>query len=143
MEDRRTAYHEAGHWVVAVMLGVAVDTVTIEPGPEDDWIGKVDLSGGVTTHQTLFVITVAGGLAELEMLRRTGRSPTIEDLAGAQSDIRELTDTIGHPDNVPLDWWELAGETVHANWDWIDRLALALLERRTLTCDEAWSVLRS
>jgi ATP-dependent Zn protease len=67
MRDKRTAYHEAGHAVVAARLGLVVGKVTIIPS--EDLAGSCEFNGfypggTIGTACSHLVATLAGGFAE-------------------------------------------------------------------------------
>ncbi len=113
----RTAVHEAGHAVVAMILGVVPSEAVIDPVVSNR--GHVAVPSDLPPRTRALI--VAGGLAA-ESLAFGDRSAAIDDRD-------ELGDAIDH---LVAEARDLLG--VH--FDVVDELSLALLERGTVTGDE-------
>jgi hypothetical protein len=128
----RTAIHEAGHSVAAIVAGLQVSYCTIEA--KGSTSGRTRLTTKRDECSVVQVgLFVAGG-------------PAAESrLAGARvparaGDLDSLFDACGEDPNllaVRFDSYEaLAAATVEQHWTWIERVAGALLKRTSLTGDD-------
>jgi hypothetical protein len=132
----KTAYHEAGHAVAAVRLGIRIASVTIDSG--EDYSGRLHtLNGmdGASEHagavmlmsgeaaQNIFAprsCSFVNGLSEkdhyllMHWLRQNGH-PGFEDHGRLEQKYKRA-----------------ARAFVREHWPSVDRVALALLERQTL-----------
>jgi hypothetical protein len=141
-----TSYHEAGHAVIAQMLGVRVHLISIEPG--EHWDGFVRHEKVLSKAQAyvlpdgrkrlraerLMQIALAGPLAQRRYRRCSFRS------AHARSDYENVTDLAlsicgsERSTDAYLRWLSIVvTEAVDRHWPIIDVVAKELFERRTLT----------
>jgi hypothetical protein len=153
---RQTAYHEAGHAVADHVFERKVRRVTIVPNLKDQTLGTCDryprpallkeLEGCFTSWspaktqyeiENEIVALYAGPEAE----KRVRRGRYNHD--GAHSDYKRVSEIALHvyPQDDKriafLRWLRLcARDLVTARWPQIERVAEALLERRTLTADD-------
>jgi len=140
----RTAYHEAGHAVVAAIYGFLPYRVTIKKDPEKNTRGEVRIRVSPIIYQLPHQLTawMIHGLAGIAAQNRYSRKRDSEQ-RGGDDDIARFNE----------DWWKL---TVMTDWncgDWdeftsvalwvvnrywyaIDTFARLLLERETIECDE-------
>jgi hypothetical protein len=149
IDEEGTAYHEAGHAVVAAVRGRAPIFVTIIPDVAGA-VGKTqfpnDLRPEYKTHfgnslekrtyiETRILTSVAGTIAH--DLRLPGRA---HDAADANDDriSRELIeDNAGWADNDRDSYLDrlqgIARDILQANWPWVEAVAHALIERKTIS----------
>ena len=138
--DRRTAYHEAAHAVIAYYSkhGPRARSITIVPGEDSE--GAVEwynhsleqVVGDLRRLVDRITICLAGNEAER---RLTGR----RDNRGADSDYRFVKDLVlgsmasSEEANAFLRWLRVLTERhVAVRWPVIEGVAAALLERKTL-----------
>lgn len=156
-EHRRrvVAYHEAGHAVVAVVLGVRFQEVTVRPDTGTDGHiryrrpvpGSAVLEGW--TDERLHRLVRREGLVlfagDHAVKLGTGR----RELQGAAGDREQMAELIGllHSDGPIgaalwryLNRWSL--ELVQGHWRAVERVAGALLVRQRLTESEVRPYLR-
>jgi hypothetical protein len=152
-----TAYHEAGHAVAMAQRYQRFRTVTIEPG--DGYLGQVQgppipmwiLNGSASRHRVTgwyndqVFILLAGPRAER---RITGRS----NHRGASGDYAAVADLIVRmniPDKAQKHYYAYHLATIDAFlatpfwWSKVEAVAVALLDRRTLSGDEARGIIWS
>jgi ATP-dependent Zn protease len=158
-EMRATAYHEAGHAVVADRLGYGFSTVSIIPDADDATHGRIvfscpvlasDPNLGLTLRQeervrNNIVVTLAGGIAE----ERFCGKPTDEITLGTQSDRDSVTDLAFRMAGSTaecqalLDWLATRADNIVTHrWPQIEAVAAALVERRRLSGTEARLIIR-
>lgn len=144
----RVAYHEAGHAVASVLLGVGLRSVTIVPDAGRGTLGlcqgtppgrgfRPDAAVDGRTMRRLqdqVMVLLAGGIAEYEFTRRHNHR-------GCDHDYRVAADLAGYACGGGkeleffLGW---LGERVRgllrnrAHWPAVEALAAALMERRTI-----------
>ena len=145
-KSRRTAYHEAGHALIAYLEGVETEKVSTVPG-EDSFgayegihrkASEVELDDGHEfTDETAakhMRITAAGAEAERLVFgggELEGRDfDTLADLA------------VRHPQIDQEEMMDQVLEMLRSNRKALDRLAESLLERGTLSGDEMEALLR-
>lgn len=143
-ERTRTAFHEAGHFVVAHALRCAALQIrAIAIIETDRYMGRLeaDCHGifGLDDARSVCAVLLAGFYAE----SRFAGSPMIEaaatDLAQAEELIRDM---------APVDaWHEVAQETsfrafrtLDVHWQSVDQLARLLLVRRRVEAEEAGGI---
>lgn len=128
-----TAYHEAGHAVVAYRLGLVVDSTTIRPDPAKETLG-VSLSEGPwmngSTDDDQITVLYAGLAAE----RLVEPGAQVED--GAFGDYEQAAVLHGL-ESRPAHLEERAATVVAEHRAAIEAVAQALLEHETLPGDEA------
>jgi hypothetical protein len=152
-----TAYHEAGHAVIAMHLGKAVRRVSIVPEEEEGNLGHVlhfknrsfrpdifDLSDARTRRlaEREILVTLAGRAAEM---RHTGRPKS----SGDGDDLRYVYDVAwrvcmdDEEAGKYVDWLKVRARNLIANrqiWARVKGLARALIDRPTMTGREAKGV---
>lgn len=137
------AYHEAGHAVAALRLGVPVRHVTIDPENDDGGIvlGHVRFRSGdkdpPSLGHRLLVISLAGPAAQR---RYAPRSPVrvngASDFAHAQRE-SELCSSDPMAARSLHHWGEReARHLVAREWWLVERIADILIRRRTISGDE-------
>lgn len=119
--DAATAYHEAGHAVVAVLLGKAVHRVSVVP--KWTWAGKCEFGPGQHKRAESWIerevlVSLAGLAAEA---RHTGSY----DRVGAARDLLFVRQTLRH-------------RTTSRGWERLERRMLSKVEAM-LADDVAWN----
>jgi hypothetical protein len=146
---RRTAYHEAGHTVVAYGMNVPFQRVTIEPG--EDYYGMLvrrrvsdkirpDVEMNLRTRNYLerSIMVSFGGIVAEELHKR--KSLTIKQ-AGADRDFQNVIScsgyicTPGKEETAFLGWLLYRTQNVLSyplNWKYVRVLVEALLKEKTI-----------
>jgi hypothetical protein len=132
--------YEAGHAIIALVCGVSVGSAAII---ETEGTAGTSISGKVR-HGDMSpllgaVITMAGPLAELR-----GIGSLDADCADIVEDHRhevsalllELIMREGAKAGAPEVWEEICMDYLNEHWDGIERVAAALIEKKSLTGDE-------
>jgi hypothetical protein len=150
LSERRKhiAYHEAGHAVIALMLGYKVDSVTIKPRYGRLTLGSVEgiqpgegSSYRVVDREAIDIkIDLAAPLAEQlvnpdpfdELIENGSR----KDWRTARRTLRDNLHTRGKAEVLIVRYALETAVLVQQHKDAITRIATALLERETLTADE-------
>jgi hypothetical protein len=146
-----TAYHEAGHAAMAVMWGIPIDWVAIQPLPER-FGGRI---GGVTFSQDDLGMVMCSREADADELKRTWFARMQMVCAGPQaearfsgrpvyflwsdiSQIEQLKNSCGQdqPNQIAVECDHLARLKVAERWRQIEAVALALIDRKYLSGDE-------
>jgi hypothetical protein len=136
MFDESTAYHEAAHAVMALDLGWPINTVTIVANKYTAGRlhhGKSRLDDG---HQDLmgwFFILAAGPIAQ----GRFDPSQPWRD----KLHFELKSQGVKEAESVPEEFVLSVKEVVQRRWPAIERLALLLLERNTMTGEEIQSAI--
>ena len=162
-DDLATAYHEAGHAVVALAYGLPVARVTICDSPE-----LTRAKGYMAESRFPLTLAEADALCldrpDAELLASPLLGRLLTALAGGQaerrirgcrpevaldSDFRDrmgveqtIGALLGHPAHSPTvcrmeaALAQAAAREVARHWEWIDRTAAALVARRTMTGDD-------
>jgi hypothetical protein len=144
---RATAYHEAGHAVVALFLHHRLREVTIVPDPTEGSLGMCrsnpvrmphDPGGGtipqrvITWREESAMVCLAGREAQRQ---HAGRMPRVGHGPDYTIALKLLADITSDEVELRL-WWRLlehrTRKLVRFRWTQIEKLARALLERRTL-----------
>ena len=156
-EDRRTAYHEAGHAVLAIGMELPIESVTLEP--TERLAGAVLFGEAPVGAHTLelrkwlikrLVVTQGGGIAEWWFYNELHPEGDIMDaVTSSVSKDGEDSFTIASLLRIPADkrsdvidiaLAEALGDVVK-HWPCIVALAEALRERKTLTGQQALDIL--
>ena len=153
---RRTAYHEAGHAVAAILLEVKIKRVSIVPDPDGLTLGSVhhprfgsnmhpDIDVGLKARDTMekqIIICFAGALTEK---RIKGRGNWIG--ARHHHQVAAALSTYINSDNSTLEkhlaWLWARTESMQRQphfWAAVEAVAAALLERKELSGDEAHAI---
>jgi hypothetical protein len=133
------AHHEAGHAVVAHMLGCTVRRVAIG---DDSGSTEVRYGRGEQAKERAILVTLAGPYAQKRFDQRSdwrGRSHTGVS-SGCDFDIvTDLIHTMHGKGKVAEAYWRYvearAEQLVNQHWDRIEPLAEALLQRKAMTGD--------
>ena len=149
--ERITAYHEAGHLVLCYVLQIHFGPITIEPEDKDlAGLLKTDFPDDIDSREDQdevmknhLLITLAGPEAE-EIF--TGREFDWDDpvLSGDREIVVELGSRLYGYGDIRRQIGEDMAETksvLSRHWKTVQRVAELLLDRRTLTADEALAVL--
>jgi ATP-dependent Zn protease len=128
------AYHEAGHAVIGVRLGLRLQHVTIRESPETYGLAHFK-SVRPKDFEKRAITTIAGLLAEKKHLGLNGN-------LGNSAEYRSL---ISEMDGQAQAWRNLmrkhARELVNERWVEIEKVAVALLEREILTGRQVWKII--
>ena len=139
-----TSYHEAAHAVVALILGVPVDYVTITPSPEHDHCAVCihTIPFQAWTIEQALLVTSAGPASCL-------MSDSCDVVAAAQANrfdrarVRHLfaAELFAHPasevvSTTMAEWQTRADALVTREWEWIERVARHLEAQRRLSGTE-------
>jgi hypothetical protein len=142
------AHHEAGHAVIARVLGLEVDSVTIIPDPVADTAGicfrddamwlalYADLATRLSAIEKNVVVSLAGPAAESQYLGKRETVATGGDLKMAKAHVQLALELSGrdHSEYHEL-FGQLSLETkilVSQYWSAIERVAHGLLDFSTL-----------
>jgi len=138
MEDERfvVAHHEASHAVAHVVLDIPFDYVTIVPTGESE--GHLTNLAGDTNP----IDYEEFDEARATCVRETGSDANCEAFEeraysdNDDGDIAHLSRVLFLPPVLMAQLWEQGREFVNDNWDYIQRVATALLEHETLSHDD-------
>ena len=146
------AYHEAGHAVVGVLLGMPVERVTILPGRRQLHGVRRRTKGAAILKVRRTVAgcrknaesSLAGPLVEERFLNAKSRQDVIDlDTLEALA----LAPKCRRGNDAAYDWLadraEKARRLIDKHWSMIGSVAACLLERKTLTHAELKDVMRS
>ena len=144
-----TAYHEAGHAVVALLLGMRLRSVTIlfdeehhnkglcscEPEKGLDRVDEWPLPRREAWANRRITFVIAGPIAEKRFTNRTNRAGSSADFDEAVR-IAEKVSLSDREAERQIDWlWERANNllAVKETWKAVEEVAAALLAQQTLT----------
>lgn len=149
-EPARTAYHEAGHFIVAHALGMKPRRVTIARRGES--LGRVHCAPGYATdgssaegddermeHDAIY--SLAGYLAEKRFSESADVEMARHDLEHAGELAERLSGSAAEVERRYNALMARAAEAVEKNWPQIEKVAGALLERRTLSRKDVLALL--
>lgn len=146
--DEATAYHEAGHAVVAAIRGRPPVTVTVisdgcVAGKNDfpeDWLPEFKSHFGDSPQkrayiETRILTTVAGTIAH--DLRFPGRAHDKADAYDENRALAILEDNAGWADADRDSYFQQLQETarglLQTSWPWVEAVARALIVRKTIS----------
>lgn len=146
MNREATAYHEAGHVVVALLEGLEIEYATIKASGHR--AGHVKLRG--KTRRTtasrlklegLIIVALAGDIAQRRFAPRSSRS---WQTTGDRRDAVDMALSIcgsGESATAYLAWLTIVTrDLVHGRWDCVERVAEALMQSVNLSGDELWEL---
>lgn len=143
-ERIRTAYHEAGHWVIGNVFGILQDRVTIRPNADRGTLGHVKSADvrvwprdGEIQGEDIVCTYYAGFEAEVRISPETeagARFQAEDDDERAERLLRKI-DRATDADRERLR--RRTAALVEEHWSAIERVAHELLERETLDFAEA------
>lgn len=145
MELKAVAYHEAGHAVVGVLMGVYFDAVTIIPNVAEETGGFVNFLDDDVAEEDALIILYAGPAAEAKFRKCSFlNTHSISDLKRArlifETWIQPERKTDGSDDPRLSQLYYVTNKqaklVVNSVWDKIEAVSDALIERKTLTYDE-------
>jgi hypothetical protein len=133
-DKRRAAYHEAGHVVVAVSLGCQRVTAELgeneNGGPEElHWIGRTGYRDGSASEDVEAAIGWAGQAAELILTNDEFAEwwdDQIEEMSASDRSLVEHREDWSHDCTLAVD-------TLKRQWDYVERIADALMQHHALT----------
>jgi len=138
IDDTATAYHEAGHAVVAMLLGRPVEKVTIERNSLR--LGQVQMSQrrGTKPKDSLEVhalILFAGVIAEFKHTQKYNWGGAEQDMIGIRQLARSRGATDKQVERIQQRWFDkvhhMLDDTI--TWKAIDRIAIELLDKKCLS----------
>lgn len=136
MDKMETAYHEAGHAVVAYRFGHLASSLTIVPDPATGILGSVQTEGewgdGSTDWEQI-VVLFAGSAAHRVFTSSASR------LGSGQDDEKAVQLLQFQPVGARKKLRAKALAMIKKNWPQIAAVATALVEAGTLTYDE-WTI---
>ena len=150
-DEEATAYHEAGHAVVGAVRGRAPIFVTIMPDggasgknefPED-WLPEFQSHLSDSREKRAYIETrilteVAGTVAH--DLRFPGRARDAGDAYDERCVRAVIEENAGWADNDRDSYFQQLKETarglLQTNWPWVEAVARALIERKTILTAE-------
>jgi hypothetical protein len=136
MDKLETAYHEAGHAVVAYRFGHLAGSLTIVPDSATDILGSVETEGewsdGSTDWEQIMVL-FAGSAAQRFFTSSASR------LGSGQDDEKAVRLLQFQPVGAMKKLRAKALAMIKKNWPQITAVATALVEAETLIYDE-WTI---
>lgn len=143
------SFHEAGHTAIALMYNWDFQYVTIEPEP--GYAGYLELLknqhvGNFWGFCNAIEVLIAGGAANAIHLGKT-LDEVSEGMQGDLTQILELYESnsrlMSKQEYKPFIQWIKMRVFVHLKqrWAFVEKLAEALQERKTLTCQECKEVM--
>jgi hypothetical protein len=141
-ETLSTAYHEAGHAVIAVYLRVTIDRITIKPDMDMERLGHVSGDPASLTIPRWAAVSIAGVLAEAMHAGgfEAGGDPVAAlergrgKVSGYQRDLEALPE-------LKSNFVEFVVELLEFKWDQIERVVAELERHETLEGDDLARVL--
>ena len=152
------AYHEAGHVVAAWRHGFKIKSATIVP--EKDILGKVVNAGspfaGVNIEydnspraralaEDYIIGLLAGHAAERRYNPRLAKRQVVQSHGDHKQalDIADYMCSSAKAVDAYLNWLSVAADDlIHGAWDFVETIAKALIERRTLNAAEIAALLQ-
>jgi hypothetical protein len=131
--DKVIAYHEAAHAVISLLQHIPVTFASIEPGRDHEGQTRLAVTLGACEPTAWLLASAAGAAAE-----RRIAGTAVHALGDRIADRQLVTALLGgEPSdrriNVRLRQIDaLADAAVSAHWDWIERVAHALIKKRRL-----------
>ncbi|RUW01101.1 MULTISPECIES: hypothetical protein [unclassified Mesorhizobium] len=152
MNLKATAYHEAGHAVVAFLQFFKIEFATIKPAGEAAGMvksmarGKVDPDIATPAMrakiEALIIVTLAGDIAQRKHQAKSVRRWHASADRQQAADLALSICGSGESATAYLAWLDIVTRNiVEGRWSVIERVAAALLERETLTGDELRAVI--
>ena len=138
MRDVVLAHHEAAHGVIAIVCGIAVSRVSIVRSR--DTLGYMRPAQRITEigMDSVAITWLSGPAAEKRLTGAAGPG-CAEDFTVARAFVAAMlrgTPTPARVDEHLARFAALAEARVCLHWDWITRVAEALMRRRGLTGSE-------
>lgn len=149
--DIRTAYHEAGHCLISLHLGVPVTSIGIEKKASWNGYPYVQKKGwirhgrGVTASlENCILILVAGPMAEQMCPCGSGRDSyqkSLEDMTQVYVTVDEVGFSGAARGRYMRQCRSRVEKGLRYHWKKVEALANALLERKRLTGKQAWKII--
>jgi hypothetical protein len=132
---RTVAYHEAGHAVVGLLNGLAVERASIVPSASTGGHMLQATKVGDATSTAMLLMWLGAGAAER---RLTGKPATLDVEDRRRARILASVITKSAPDSPAVEqhlkaYDTIADAVVLANWRWIERTAHALMRKQTIS----------
>lgn len=150
-EEEGTAYHEAGHAIMAAIRGKYPTHATIvreaniagKIDVADDWPAEFDRRSNNSSEkqehvETLILIKLAASIAH--DIRFPNRVHDEGDDCDEQAARNFIIDYAGWAetcrDSYFLQLQQIAYEIIQEHWKWVEAVAAALMEQKTISADE-------
>ena len=142
-QEIRTAYHEAGHAVVCLVLGLRIERVTIVPDDESFGSTYYRKSSKNTRDIEEVILSCAGSVGEILLLHHPGEIQALtlelfQDIVG-----REVFNSVSKmelEDQRAFECWNIARDIIASCAGAVMTIADALLARKILSGDEVQSL---
>lgn len=152
MNRTTTAYHEAGHAVVAFFSGFRIEYATILPGDGFSGMMKARPQGRFSLDsatpamrqktENWILITLAGDIAQRKHAPRSSRQWHTTADRQAATDLALSVCGNGESATAYLAWLNIvARQLIEGRWDLVDRVAKVLLDRERITGDELRAII--
>jgi hypothetical protein len=152
LKQKTTAYHEAGHFVAALFLGVPVKYVTIIPDSDSGGHCKCGFgyregqlyemsAATVIKFEKSMMVSLAGYEAQRKFRPSSGRS---HHGAGDRKNVAEFVFRMTAPNEASLLIKLLTVRTrnlLAVRWNEVEKIAAALLERKWLSLEDGQRII--
>lgn len=152
-----SAYHEAGHAVMAFLLGHRITSVTIKPGVTAEGEsysgmvysrprGRIDFDVSTPAMrikvENMIMVTLAGDVAQRRFNPRSSRNWHASADRSAAADMAFSQTSSGEQATAFLAWLHIrTRDVIHGRWNVVERVAAALMDRETLSATDLREVI--